>query len=40
MNERRSMMAERIAANSKINAASAMQLLQEGYTSRDIGIAA
>lgn len=40
LNERRSMMAERIAANSKINAASAMQLLQEGYTSRDIGIAA
>lgn len=39
-NERRSMMANQIAAGSNINAAAAMQLLQEGYDSRDIEIAA
>lgn len=39
-NERRSMMAARIAADSSINSAAAMQLLQEGYDRRDIEIAA
>lgn len=39
-NEHRSMMAARIAADSSINSAAAMQLLQEGYDRRDIEIAA
>lgn len=38
-NERRSMLASRIAADSKVNSAAVMQLLQEGYDSRDIEIA-